>query len=85
MEIAGAIIELKEIRGDDNLPPFEVAEALDIGISSLEAWEKVKLKLQKRAIDCALNGDKKGEQYFSEALKIVDEALGGINNYEDDA
>jgi hypothetical protein len=85
MEIAGAIIELKEMRGDDNLPPFEVSEALDIGISSLEAWEQVKIKLRSKAIDCNIKGDKHGEHCFMEALKIIDKELERINNHEDDA
>jgi hypothetical protein len=80
MEIAGTIIKLKEIRGDDNLPPFEVAEALDTAISSLEAWEKVIQEVSDIKYRESLNHDS-FDEYSEGRYDVASHVLRIINKY----
>lgn len=81
-----AIKELKEIKGDDNLPPFKVTESLDMAISSLEAWEKVIQEVSDIKYRESLNHDSFDEysegryDVASHVLRIINKYLNEIQN-----
>jgi hypothetical protein len=80
MEISEAIKELKEIRGDDNLSPFKVAESLDIAISSLEAWDKVIQEVSDIKYRESLNHDS-FDEYSEGRYDVASHILRIINKY----
>lgn len=79
-KIEKSIIELKEMRGDDNLPPFEVAEALDMAISSLEAWDKVIQEVSDIKYRESLNHDS-FDEYSEGRYDVASHILRIINKY----